>query len=651
MANRQARPLMLMALSLAAVAGHAGEGRIGGVIVGPSGAPLADAWVMTSNGEVTHASADGTFAFTGLSDGVYAVKAVAAGMEEAIRSCVALTSGVPVCCRIPLQPSARGTALVAGQVTDAVSGKKIAAWFEVMNNSDPVRWFDAAGRPYGGRTDVPPAVWHQKNRRYWTSGDFAFSAAPGKLRLAARADGYAPASVERALRPGAQERLDIALRPLFDPASEGWFKGDFHAHGVHGENLYEVNVPLMAFILRAESYRWFYLSAGFNNDGVGVDNASVAASEGLPDVFLALNAEYPKTGGGHIGNLGIAPPTRPLPYPRFSNAETIKAEIADAGGAAVPLHPLYGHMRSKELPFLLLGAPELICGFDFYTSWNAASEKTWGMFLNKGYRLCRTATSDAAFDVGRTPGTMGGTFIHPAGGRLNRDTIVEAFKEGRTTLSWDGVLLLFTIDGAVCGNVFRAGDAPRKAVIGLRGPPGMRTLVCVTRNGETFRQFQVALPESGRADVAFDLVERNQAWFTATCAMEGHPEKVIAASSPFYVGDWKTPAPLLAQVAVTVVDAVTKAPLNAEISLVASGKAVATRPAEAGTLTLEARVFHRIRARAKGYGEMETGVLGAPAVAAFISSLSEQDLQDWGTYEKAGRLLKNVEINFALKRK
>jgi len=91
--------------------------------------------------------------------------------------------------------------------------------------------------------------------------------------------------------------------------------------------------------------------------------------------------------------------------------------------------------------------------------------------------------------------------------------------------------------------------------------------------------------------------------------------------------------------------------LNAEISLVASGKAVATRPAEAGTLTLEARVFHRIRARAKGYGEMETGVLGAPAVAAFISSLSEQDLQDWGTYEKAGRLLKNVEINFALKRK
>ena len=131
-----------------------------------------------------------------------------------------------------------------------------------------------AGRLYGGRTDLPSGVWHQANRRFWTSGMFAFSADPGRLRLTVRADGYAPVTVERDLRAGGQESLAIALKPLFDPAAAGWYKGDFHAHGVHGERFYDVNIPMIAFMLRAEHYRWFYLSSDFNNDGVRVDAAS-----------------------------------------------------------------------------------------------------------------------------------------------------------------------------------------------------------------------------------------------------------------------------------------------------------------------------------------------------------------------------------------
>ena len=643
------RPTVLKALWLAACTGWAGDGQISGLVVGPEGEPLSHARVMTCSGRLTQAQADGTFVLTGLSDGGYALKAVCPGMEDALLARLAVTSGAPVTCRLQLKRAE--SAVVAGHVTDAATGFKIAAWFEIRGGAEPVRWFDAAGRPYGGRDDVPPEIWHQKNRRYWTSGDFAFSAAPGECQLTARADGYAPATFKRVLQTGRQDELKVALTPLFDPAAAGWFKGDFHAHGVHGEKLYDVNIPMIAFILRAEHYRWFYLSSGFSNDGVCVDAASVAGVESGPDLLLSLNSEYPKTAGGHVGNIGIAPPAKQLPYPRYANVEAIKADIAEQGGAAVPVHPLCGHMRSKELPLILLGAPELICGFDFYTSWNAASEATWALFLNKGYRLCRTATSDAAFDLGRTPGTMGATYIHPADGRLSRDGIVEAFKSGRTTLSWNGALLLFTVDGATCGTTFPSGAAARNAVLTLHDTPGEKRVVTVTRNGEVFKRFPVRVSEAGRADVAFTLYEREKAWYAATCASAGKPEQVVAATSAFYFGDWRTPAPVLARIEVKVFDAETKAPLDAEIDLRDARQTIGTCRAQEGAVRVEARVFHRLRARLAGYEEAEAGVLSAPAIRAFIDSLSEEDLQKWSTYEKARSLLQTAELSFFIKRK
>lgn len=363
-----------------------------------------------------------------------------------------------------------------------------------------------------------------------------------------------------------------------------------------------------------------------------------------------LNAEYPKTYGGHVGNLGIAPPRKPLRYPRYSNAETIKRDIVDQGGVAVAVHPLTGHMKSRELPFIILGAPELLCGFDFYTSWSEPLEKTWAMLLNKGYSLCRTATSDTAFDLGRTPGTMGATFIHPDGGRLNRESIVEAFKKGKTTLSWNGALLLFKIDDEVCGATFPSGLTQRKAAITLYGTPGEKTVVNVNRNGEPFKRFPTAVPKSGRLEITFELIEPAKAWYTATCALEGQPQRVIAASSPFYFGDWKTPVPVLAQIEARVFDTDTKAPINAAISLIDSEKVITSYQAKEGRLLLEARIFQRLRVTADGYVQDEIGVLDNAAIHAFVVAVSEEDLQQWGTYEKARALLRTLKVDFLMKR-
>jgi len=518
--------LALAAFGLAACAGPTCGGQISGVVVDPDGAPLPRAWVMTCSGRIVPTGADGSFVIADLSNGGYALKAVFPGMADALLARLAVTSDVPVTCRLQMTPS--DAAVVSGHVTDAMTGKSLAAWFEARSGSKPVRWFDAAGRPYGGRSDVPPEVWHQPNRRFWTSGTFAFSADPGKLHLTVRADGYAPATVERVLQAGRQETLEVTLQPLFDPAAAGWYKGDFHAHGVHGERLYDVNIPMIAFMLRAEHYRWFYLSSAFDNDGVRVD---------------------------------------------------------------------------------------------------------------------------AAFDLGRTPGTMGATFIRPVGGRLSRESIVEAFKSGRTTISWNGALLLFTVDGADCGTAFPSGEAERNAVVTLHDTPGKKRIITVTRNGEAFKRIPVTVPACGVTEVRFDFSEREKAWYSAACAEDGQSGKVVAASSPFYFGDWSTPPPVLARVTVKVFDAETRTPLDAEISLCDMRQTDRVFRTQEGTVRVEARVFHRLRAHVAGYEDAESGVLGVPSIRAFIDALSEEDLQAWETYEQAKRLLQTAELPLVLKRK
>lgn len=634
-----------------ASAGVSSGGRLCGTVVDPAGAAVTNAWIVTDTGRLAATDASGAFSVGGLTDGGYAVRVVAPGWAGETVPRIALRGGETRDIRITLTNASPAAALVEGRLLDAATGHPVAAYFEILNGSGPVRWFDADGRPYGGRTEVPKQVWHQANRRFWTLGDFAFSAQPGDLTVRVRAEGYAPLEVRRTLKPGGRERLDLAVKRLFDPAAEGWFKGDFHAHGVHGEKLYTVNIPFVAFVLRAEGYRWFYLSSDYSNDGVAADPLGVAQAESGADLLLALNAEYPKTFGGHVGSVGIGPPQKPLSYPGHSNAEAIRAGIIDSGGAAVPLHPLTGHMKSRELPLVMLGAPELLSGFDFYTGWSERLERMWAQFLNRGYRLCRTATSDAAFDLGRTPGTMGATYIHPEGAKLSREAIVEAFRKGRTAIAWDGALLTLVVDGKACGEVFASDGQPHRAGLTLFGAPGAPFRLSVTRNGESCRQFSGTVPPVGKAEFAFDLSEREKAWYTALCFTEGPTPRMVAATSPFYFGEWPCPDPVLAEVEARVFDADTKRPLDAKLTLTGPDAAGSTVLAPQGTARFRARVFQRVRASAAGYADLESGVLDTPAVNAFVASVSEEDLQAWATYEKARQLLQGLTLDFSLRRK
>ncbi len=626
------------------------NGQIQGTVVDQNGKPVSNAWVMADNGKTAKTEADGTFGLNGFPDGAYSIKVVAPLKKETVIPKIVLHGGKTPSVRIDMTDASGSQAVVTGTIKDNGTGKEVPACLEILNGENPVRWFDINGLPYGGRTDILSGTWHQKNRRYWTSGKFAFSTLPGELRIRAWADGYEPAIIRKDLKRGAEVHLDLSLHRLFDPSSEGWYKGDFHAHGVHGEKLYTVNIPFMAFILRSEGYRWFYLSWDFSNDGVTIDPFRVAESETGPDLFLALNSEYPKTFGGHVGSVGIGPPRKPLPYPCYSNTEIIKRDIIDQGGAAVPVHPLTGHMKSRELPFLMMGAPELICGFDFYTRWSEPLEKTWTMFINKGYRLCRTATSDTAFDLGRTPGTMGATFIHPEKGTLNRGNIVDAFKTGRTVISWESSLLTFTIDGNVCGKVFPADGQLRKGVIGFYHTPGEKIRMRVTRNGEIFREFCETVSSSGKTAFNISLNEKEKAWYTALCFREGPSSVMLAATSPFYFGNWPCPAHVPAEIEVHVSDADSKQPLNATLTLLDPESPDRNFETKNGVLHLQARTYQRIKVSAPGYTDLEKGILDNPAVNSFITTVTDEDLQTWSTYEKAQEILQALTLEFPLKR-
>jgi hypothetical protein len=177
------------------VDGATPRGKIGGVVVDQAGAAVSHAWVGTDNGRLAQTDASGAFELDGLSDGGYAVKVVAPQKNDVIVPRIALQNGEAPNLRIVITNAAGPSSLVAGSLKDAATGKKIAAYLEISNENRPVRGFDVDGRPYGGRADVPPQMWHQKNKRYWTAGDFAFSARPGDLRIRARADGYEPVTI------------------------------------------------------------------------------------------------------------------------------------------------------------------------------------------------------------------------------------------------------------------------------------------------------------------------------------------------------------------------------------------------------------------------------------------------------------------------
>ena len=330
--------------------------------------------------------------------GVYCLKAMKDGYGEAVRPWLVVPALAPVDLPLWALPDPKRR-VVHGNLGHP-------AQLTITDSGQPVRGFDFAGTPVGGYP-APKGVWHHRNRYFWTAGEYAFTAT-GEVKIV--------------------ESLDFPqLR------KRGWYKGDFHAHIVHGENFYRANLQQMNFICRAERYDWIWLSQAHANDEYPLDYGRLCEYLSDDRLFLRINNEFPKNVYGHYGCVGV-PPLSPKDY------------------GPVPVHPLYGDvvrvdkatgrktygMINNELVLWLLCRPDMVPVVDFFYFPEERAEKFWYRLLNKGYTLACSGTSDAAFDVGRSPGDSHATYAKLD--KVDGDSIVRAFREeGRRQLHRPGV--------------------------------------------------------------------------------------------------------------------------------------------------------------------------------------------------------------------
>lgn len=476
-----------------------------------SGTAPAGSVVMADTGELTEVGADGTFRLTVGAPGVYSLKAVAEGKADAVvPNLRAPASGIVIS-----MDDAPGRRLVRGECGGF-------ATLKITDDGEPVRWFDLAGMPFGG-AEVSAPVWHERCTNFWTRGSYAFSA---KGRTEVRREPY-----------------HAELR------GHGWFKGDFHAHLIHGENIYRGNLPLFAFAARAEHYDWLWCSSRFANDGDVSDYKRLAEVLSDDRFLLRLNAEFPKTWRGHVGNLGVEPVTVVTDTANVTGFELTRRYIASRGGVAVPVHPLYNDvireedgrpyswMTGKEVFLWLLCAPEMMPCLDlFYNDDTPGVPEFWYMLLNRGYRIGCTATSDAAFDVGRTPGSgRGATFVKMES--LTESALLQGFRERRTVVAWDGAVVLLEIGGGTSGDILSPDGSTRPVVLTVYDRPGKNIELKLIRSGDCFRSFSAEIPPRGRLVFELELAEREICWYLAELRETGKPERIRSAASPVYFRD------------------------------------------------------------------------------------------------------------------
>ena len=482
------------------------------------------AWVVSNCGQIAHADEKGRYEITLPVQGFYCLKSMADGFEEVCRPWLEVPAKGDVNFVMKSRPDPLRR-VVHGDIGHP-------AQLVVTDSGDLIRGFDLAGVQVGS-LKTAKGVWHTKNPYFWTLGEYCFTAT-GEVKIV--------------------ESLDFP-----ELRRRGWYKGDFHAHVVHCENFYRASLQQMDFICRAERYDWIWLSGAHSNDDMPVDNNALAAYLSDDRLFFRINNEFPKNIYGHFGCVGV-PPLSPKDFgPGYSEREVTNLELAEKtiyalGGLAVPVHPIYGSgaridkatgrkmysMINNELMLWLLCRPDMVPVVDFFYFAEERAEKFWYRLLNKGYTLACSGTSDAAFDVGRTPGNSHATYAKLD--KVDRDSILKAFREGRTMVSYHGAGVIIEIDGKTSGDKLLPGPDEHTLAVDAYADPGKKFTLRVIRNGEVFEEMDFTAPADGHFSFVRKIVEKENAWYVAMLKNAGSKAPRAVASPIYFRGsDFQPP--------------------------------------------------------------------------------------------------------------
>ena len=481
-------------------------------------------WIVSNTGEITQADKTGRYELTLPVQGFYCLKAMKDGYCEQVRPWL----------RVPTDDSVDFVMWAQHDPDRKVYHADLGhpAQLLITDSGAPVLGFDLAGTPVGS-FPARKGVWHHRNPYFWTLGEYCFTAT-GKVSV-----------VETPDFPDLRKR--------------GWYKGDFHAHIVHGENFYRANLQQMNFVCRAAHFDWIWLSQDHSNDGMAVDHESLARYLSDGKLLLRVNNEFPKNLYGHFGNLGVGPIWTDAYGPDYDEDAVTNLELAEKtvyarGGLCVPVHPLYGDvvrvdkatgrkrygMINNGLLMWLMCRPELVPVVDFFYFPEVRAEKFWYRLLNRGYTLACSGTSDAAFDVGVAPGDSHATFAKLE--RVDGPSVVQAFREGRTMVSYHGSAVLFEIDGKTSGDVLRPGPQKRRMDVDAYADPGRDFAVEIIRNGRVLERREFKAPADGHFSFARDIVEDETSWYVVVLR-KARDEKPRAVASPVYFrgADFRAP--------------------------------------------------------------------------------------------------------------
>ena len=436
-----------------------------------SGTAPAGAWIITNTGVLTQASKDGNFSLKISEKGVYALRAMADGYADSVVPFVeAPNSGIA----ISMEKDANRRVFIGD--TGGFAALKIT------EDGKPVQGFDLQGIRHGSILKIGN-MWQEYNDLFWSRGKYAFSAV-GEVKI-----------------------KEIPRYP--ELKKNGYLKGDFHAHIIHAESIYRGNPIQSAFIARAEGYDWIWLTGHFCNDGYVYDPMGIAKRASDSDFLCRVNYEFPKNRNGHFGYLGYSMFREQSDPEKFPAWGLIKKNILAEGGVAIPVHPIVDSMAGKEIYLILLTNPEEIPCLDlFYNNDDQCALPLYLGLLDRGYMIGITATSDAAFDVGRTPGNRGATYA--IADELSEKDLIKAFRERRTMVSFDSAALMLSVDGMKPGDILKPGKHHFKVDFF----PGLaeKGVLEIYRNGKLVKTFH---PEMKQGVFEGDFEENGNGYILA----------------------------------------------------------------------------------------------------------------------------------------
>lgn len=510
----------------------------------------------------------------------------------------------------------------------------------------------------------------------------------------------------RIVEVGSSHRAELTfrLRRQTDLRRLGWFCGDNHVHMIHGSSRVNVTFADVALAARAAGLDYMSVAQHWNLPAAQLTPARLGMlckGVSTPDFILTWNLEAPKNYWrgdvthclGHCWTLGMRGYTakgrdaiselfqlsahdyesEKTPAPNFESQALIHA----LGGIVVYSHPcrwgwgkwggkgIYPVERGKfisnlaqELPYDTVVGPTYD-GIDILMQpWDREAyleaQKLWFMLLNKGYRIPGTASTDASFDhpAQARPGIVR-VYTHVEG-PPTIGAIARAMRAGRNFVT-SGPLLLMEIGGREPGAVIRL-NGPGDFVVNLRAWPsgitGERlTRIELIRDGAVVKEFQITGTRKGFT-ASFSIHEAGTAWYIARCF--GSKDLQVAITNPVYFQgrDDNPPAPTLAHVTGTVTDAAGD-PLAGEVDVIRLLGLTAVEQSEhafsGGRFTLDVPGTARLRVRVPGFLPVTKSVfMDSPALLRITLNMREAELTDWGTFEEIKRLLRDVNLKFAL---